>query len=126
MVMAKKRVKAGTSKAAAAERRAKFVEAYIANCGNATQAAIVAGFAEHSARVTGAQLLADPNISAEVERRRAEVIVKAQEKTELSKTWVLERLRVVAERCLQSEPVVDRKGEPVLAEKPDGGLALAY
>lgn len=41
----KPRVKAGTSAQAAAERRERFVEAYITNGGNGKQAAITAGFA---------------------------------------------------------------------------------
>ena len=59
-----KRVKAGTGKAAAAARRVAFAHEYIANGGNAAQAAIVAGFAKGSARVTGSQLLTDPNVQA--------------------------------------------------------------
>jgi len=79
-----KRVKAGTSKAAAADRRAKFVEAYLTNGGNATQAAVTAGYSEKRARATGAELVADRNIRSEIDRRKAEVIEKAQEKTQLT------------------------------------------
>ena len=32
----------------------------------------------------------------------------------------------VVERCLQAEAVVDRKGEPVIIETPEGELAAAY
>lgn len=33
-------------------------------------------------------------------------------KTGLDREWVISRLMTVAERCMQSEPVLDRKGEP--------------
>lgn len=73
-----KRVKAGTRKAAAAERRRLFVEAMIENGGNATRAAIDAGFAPRSARVTGSQLLADPNIARVIAERVKEALDKAK------------------------------------------------
>ena len=83
--MAKKpntRVKAGTSKASAADKRKAFVEAYFANGGNALQAAISAGYAKHSAGVTGAKLLKDPRVLAEVTRRRTEIVANTELSTE--------------------------------------------
>ena len=83
--MAKKpvtRVKAGTSKASAADKRKLFVEAYFANGGNALQAAISAGYAKNSAGVTGAKLLKDPRVLAEVTRRRTELVANTELNTE--------------------------------------------
>jgi phage terminase small subunit len=57
-----KRPKAGTSKAAAADRRRLFVLAYIANGHNGTQAAIAAGFSEKTARSQGQRLLTDVDV----------------------------------------------------------------
>ncbi len=62
--MAKPRVKAGTSKSAAAERRKVFALAYLANGRNATDAAIEAGFSKHSAHVRGIELVKDRNVAA--------------------------------------------------------------
>ncbi|MGE5509626.1 MAG: terminase small subunit [Bacteroidota bacterium] len=89
---AKKRPKAGTSKAEAAKRRALFVEAYIANGGNATQAAITAGYSEKSARRIGTRLSTDVHISAEIETRRAQAIAQAEESTGLTIRGVLKEL----------------------------------
>ena len=72
------RVKAGTSQAAASNRRALFIEAMIANGGNQTQAAIAAGYPEKSAHVRGAELVKDRKVAAELERRRAEAAEKAK------------------------------------------------
>jgi len=66
----KPRAKAGTSAQAAAERKANFIEAYIANGGNATQAAISAGYSAKTARSQAARLLADDNISTELRKRQ--------------------------------------------------------
>ncbi len=77
-----KRVKAGTSKASAADKRKAFVEAYFANGGNGTQAAVTAGFAEKSAGVTAAKLLKDARVLAEIERRRTEICANLELSTE--------------------------------------------
>lgn len=61
--------KQGTSKEAAAARKAVFVEAYIANGGNATEAAKTAGYSAKTAGVTGCQLLKDPNVSSAIAER---------------------------------------------------------
>jgi len=76
-----KRPKAGTSRAEAGKRRALFVEAYVTNGGNATQAAITAGFSEKTAYSAGGRLLKDVEIAAEIVRRRAEVIAAAEKIT---------------------------------------------
>lgn len=49
--------KAGSNQEAAAARRHVFVQAYIANGGNATEAAKTAGFSEATARAQGSRLL---------------------------------------------------------------------
>lgn len=67
------RVKASSGQASAADRRALFVEAYIANGGNATQAAIAAGFSPKSAGQQGSELLKHPNVTANIAERRNEL-----------------------------------------------------
>lgn len=78
----KKRVKAGTSKASAADKRSAFIEAYFANGCNATQAAISAGYAVRSAGSTGARMLKDMRISAEVSKRRTAFLANLELNTE--------------------------------------------
>lgn len=50
------------------EKQKKFCDEYIISC-NATQAAINAGYAEDSARVTGAKLLTKANIRAYIDEQ---------------------------------------------------------
>lgn len=65
--MTKQPVKAGTSKASAAHRRKLFVDAYLANGRNATQAAITAGYSPKTAVEQGSRLLRDVNVAAAVQ-----------------------------------------------------------
>jgi phage terminase small subunit len=51
-------------------RQRRFVAEYLIDL-NATQAAIRAGFAPGSAKVTASRLLTNPNLAAEIERRQA-------------------------------------------------------
>ncbi len=77
-----KRVKNGTSKAAATHRRTIFVEAYIANGGNALEAAKVAGCPPRSAHVAGARLLKEAKVLADIKFRREEALAKVKLNTD--------------------------------------------
>lgn len=74
--------KQGTSKAAAAVRRAKFVEAYIANGGNATEAAREAGYPARSARSRGHELVKDRDVLDAIRKRQDELAKKLELTTE--------------------------------------------
>lgn len=89
----KRRVKAGTSKASAAQRKALFVEAYVTNGGNATEAAVTAGFPKRSAGSRGHEFVKDRDIAVEIAKRRAVVVDEAKEITGLT---VVRTLREVA------------------------------
>lgn len=80
---AKKPVKAGTSKEAAAARKHLFVEAYIANGGNATEAAKTAGYSSQTARQQGSRLLSDVDISSAIALRAGKVADKYELTTEM-------------------------------------------
>ena len=62
--------KAGSGKQSAADRRKLFVEAYIANGGNATKAALSAGFSAKTAGSQGHDLLKHPEIVLKLQERR--------------------------------------------------------
>lgn len=65
------RVKAGNSQKAAAQRRLLFIDAYLANGENATQAARAVGYSEKSAHVRGHELVKNSKVQALIEKRRA-------------------------------------------------------
>ena len=59
-----------------------FIDEYL-KCFNATAAAKAAGYSEKSARQTGCDLLADPNISVQIQARLAEIHMSADEALKL-------------------------------------------
>lgn len=56
------RVKSGTSKNASIDRKSRFIEAYLANNQNGTQAAITAGYSPKTAHAAASRLLKDVNL----------------------------------------------------------------
>lgn len=75
---------------------------------NATQAAIRAGYATKGARTRGAELLTNSVIQEELSRqvdRRNQAIEK---KTDVSSTWVIDKLKTTVERCMQITPVMEK------------------
>lgn len=102
-------------------KQQRFVEEYLVDL-NGTQAAIRAGYSSRGADVAAIRLLADARIAALVAKVRAETSAR----TAITVDYVLNGLREIAERCLQKEQVLDRKGDPVLVETPGGDLAAAF
>ena len=89
----RKRVKAGTSKVESAKRKALFVEAYCENGGNATQAAVTAGYKPGSAaEKAGYRLSNDVRIAGVLKERRAQEIAVAEAKTGLTIEGTLREL----------------------------------
>lgn len=78
----KSKSKAGTSRVSAEQRRKLFIEAYIANGGNATDAARKAGYAESSAHVRGAELVKDRKVQSDIAARQTELAKKFELTTE--------------------------------------------
>lgn len=73
-------------------RQEAFVREYLLD-GNATQSAKRAGYSEKTAYSQGSELLKHPEIVA----RLATVRVKAEQKTDITAQWVLDRLKRLAE-----------------------------
>lgn len=59
-----------------------FVQAYIANGGNGTQAAITAGYSENGADVRAAELLGDRRVSDAIVKRRSDLAEKYELRTD--------------------------------------------
>lgn len=96
-------VKAGTSKEAAAARKAIFVEAYIANGGNATEAAKTAGFSEKTARQQGARLLSDVSVSSAIAARAKETAERYELTTDLVTQSIVRELRFDPKRLYNED-----------------------
>ncbi len=101
-------------------KQAAFAAEYLVDL-NATQAAIRAGYSANSAARIGADLLQKTQVQAAIQSAQAE----RSKRVDLTADWVVSRLREVAERCMQSVPVTDRKGQQIVIATEDGP-ALAY
>ncbi|MCH8506461.1 MAG: terminase small subunit [Ectothiorhodospiraceae bacterium] len=86
--MMTKKVARTSSKDSAARKRARFIDAYIANGGNATDAAKTAGYSEKTAYAQGHRLLKH----AEVQRALVERQEKLAQKYELTVESVIQSL----------------------------------
>ncbi len=84
--------KAGTSKQSAVRRRGLFVEAYLANGQNATQAAVAAGYSEKTAHAAGSRLFRDVEVARAIATRAEE----AADKAEMTTDSVLRRVTQIA------------------------------
>lgn len=98
-----KKVKPGASKAAADGRKKAFIESYIANGGNATAAAVMAGFSVKTARQQGARLLSNVAIKAEISKRAQTVANKYELTTELAARSIVQELRFDPANLYDSE-----------------------
>lgn len=74
------------------QKHALFVEAYVTNGGNATQAAIKAGYSAKTAGPAGARLLKLVNVANAVKTRQISALAAAKEKTDLTAIEVLNSL----------------------------------
>lgn len=93
-----------------------FCSEYLADL-NATQAAIRAGYSKDTACVQGSRLLSADKIQAEIQR----LMDRRTARCNITADWVLNTLVETVERCKQARPVLDRKGQVVMAEDDETG-----
>ena len=98
-----------------------FVSEYLVDL-NATQAAIRAGYSARTAEQQGPRLLGNVGVAASVQA----AMEARSERTGITQDYVLNTIRETVERCSQAEPVLDRKGEHVHVDTPDGMTVPAY
>jgi hypothetical protein len=102
-------------------RRQRFVDEYVA-CGVGAEAYRRVWPNTKRPDCAAWKLLRLPEVIAAYDERRLEAVAAAGRTPQ-------EILRVVGEtmdRCMQTAPVLDKFGMPVLTEKADGSLAPAY
>jgi phage terminase small subunit len=102
-------------------KQERFVEEYLIDL-NATQAATRAGYSAKTANEQGARLLANVSVRSALEV----AMTKRSEKTGIDAEYVLQTIVQTMERCKQATPVLDKRGDPVMVETADGGMAPAY
>lgn len=76
---------------------------------NATQAAVRAGYSEHTAKDIGCQNLAKLNISKKIAQLKAE----RSKRVQIDADWVLTASKDLYDKCMEAEPLLDQNGEEV-------------
>jgi len=79
-------------------RQARFVEEYLIDH-NGKQAAIRAGYAEPGAAVQASRLLTYVHVLKAIKEGQA----RLSEKAGVTQEWVIDRLKLVAEKCIDDE-----------------------
>jgi phage terminase small subunit len=87
-----------------------------------TKAAIRAGYSQRSATSQACNLLAVPAVAARI----AQLMAERAQRLRFDADRVITLLCAVVERCMQTAPVLDRKGEPVLVQMPNGRWVPGY
>lgn len=122
-----KRAKPAAKEAGTGEPKAltpkqqRFVDEYLID-GNGTQAAIRAGYSEKTAYSIANENLSKPEIAAAIQSAMDE----RAKRTQIDADFVLQGITTAIRRCEQIEPVLDRKGEQVFVETPQGQMAAAF
>lgn len=90
--------------------------------GNATRAAIAAGYSKKTAAQAGARL----KKKVKVVEARTQLIEERCDRLDITNDYVLGGVKEVIGRCMQAVPVVNKKGFQVETEDAEGNLVPAF
>ncbi len=102
-------------------KKLAFIKEYLIDL-NASQAAVRAGYSVKTSPQAGARLLDDPDVAKAIQIE----MDKRAEKTGITSEYVLSTIHETIERCKQNYPVLDRKGDQIYVETPDGEVVPAF
>lgn len=88
-------------------KQERFCQEYVKDL-NGTQAAIRAGYSDHTANEQAARLLANVSVKAKISALQSDLATEMN----IDAKWVLERFKAISERCMQGEPILDNRGIP--------------
>lgn len=109
--------KAGTSKASSEQRKLLFLDAYLRNGENGTQAAIEVGISAKSAHVIASRWLKEAKVQKQLEQKRAE----QRRKSGLTTDRVIQHLANIA--CFNPRSMLGANGKPLALDKIDENTA---
>ncbi len=95
------------------EKQKLFCREYIIDL-NASQAAVRAGYSKKCAKEQGYRLLTYAHIQEEL----SELSKSRESRLEVSADYVIQTIVDTIQRCAQGEPMLDRKGSPVIGYDP--------
>jgi hypothetical protein len=86
-----------------------------------------AGYSDKGADQSASRLLKTAQISSRVAELKEAIVERTIEKAAVDRTYVISNLQEVVNRCMQTAPVLDMFGKPVLIPLKDGKtLAAAF
>ena len=101
--------------------RQRFADAILSGM-NQTQACIEAGYSAKSAKINSYRLKVNEGIQAYIAYKVAETA----ERNKISQDEIVRKTRQTIDRCMQTEPVLDKKGKQVFVETEAGEFVAAY
>lgn len=102
------------------ENYKRFADKYFETL-NAKESAIYAGFSPDTAKQKGYTLLQRDDVQDYLSELRKEY----QQKSGITKEWIIERFKSISDRCMQAEPVMIRDGKDwIQATDPETGEGL--
>jgi phage terminase small subunit len=99
------------TRATLTDKQQAFVREYVVDH-NATQAAIRAGYSPHTAHASGWENLRKPEIRNAVDEYEANLA----DEIGITKQWILDNLRTVADKALIGAPKVDKDGNAIYVD----------
>lgn len=88
------------------DKQKRFADEYLIDF-NASKAAVRAGYSDKNPDVSGANLMAIPEVKEYIEKRKLEI----DDELGLSALWVKKRFKEISDRCMEQEPVFIFNGE---------------
>lgn len=103
------------------DKQARFCEEYLFDL-NITQAAIRAGYSQHTAAQHGSRLLNDVKIQTRIQKLKSE----RSNRVQVDQDWVLKRFLDISDKCSQAEPsmVFDPVNKCMVQETTEDGTPL--
>ena len=81
---------------------------------------------ETAVYAASSEMAAHSKVSLRIKELQAKVETAVIKRTAIDKAWVMDRLQRISDRCMQVEPVLDKKGDPVFVETENGSWAPAF
>lgn len=100
------------------DRQEMFCREYIIDF-NATQAAIRAGYSEHTAHSIGSENLTKPELWNRVQT----LILERKKRLSVTSDYVIAVIQDTLERCRELEPITDLVGNPIMVKTNRGEMA---
>lgn len=81
---------------------------------------------DNAVYVEASRMAANPKIALRIEQLRKPMIEAAIQEAVIDKAWVMKRLQLISDRCVEAVPLFDKKGNRVMVETEDGQMGAVF